>query len=450
MFRSIIAVVVVGTLGLGGALAGALPASAAPVIVHSERAPDPGGGKVWGAPLESLPAQCDQVPDTGGWANRAYVNRGRLESGPGFLAKPSTIQGGIYDGKAIGTRPDVISLAEPCQPPASQPSQVPNLGWRLTQLRYASDSTTGKVTEAATGYFLAVKDQYTSSVVCATTEWSDASTQTVRLPSYSAATYLGSFSEYLRADLPVLKSTEAGGGFAAGGTWINYSPYNPRCDYVVSVTVTYCASTANRDGAAQCSSTVWSADRWFRGVAYDKSSGGSNPEYLLCWNDYKGPNCDAILSDGAADGSQMSVACPSVPAIPTEWWLWLPEAVGYYAVCLFNPLNGFDRLKWVQKAWEGGAGGSVGGALSAVAAGFHISSACGVIVSTAGIPVLAKAMPNFTVDTCGWTWAAGFKNALGIFLTLMSAYWMLGFVVSTVIGLLNRRTRNPISAAAEE
>lgn len=205
-------------------------------------------------------------------------------------------------------------------------------------------------------------------------------------------------------------------------------PYLVRFEFVVC---TYEGYGSDPD----CQVYTWTADRFRASTAYP----GGTPEEQLCTANPNLPGCYEVLNPVVRDGTKFDEACPD-PPMP-EWlsFNWLPDVIGYFAHCLFVPLNGFDRLNWVSSAWDRSPMGDIAGTVSAAANSFAVAETCGVIVNGTGtiVPIV--------LDTCAWSsWAGPIKPALTAGVFVMFGLFALSFVARTTVGIINRRTPDPL------
>lgn len=234
------------------------------------------------------------------------------------------------------------------------------------------------------------------------------------------------------------------------------TPLNNKCPYLVSITLNLTTYTGPNSigidgnpnpGVTVNSAIIWSADTWYGATSVNYYA-PVDPEQQVCrvGGVAVSDQCPFVLgSAGGVDGTDPNQVCGNAP---TPIWLdlgWLNKWIFYMAQCLFRPANGFDRGQWVSTAWSQGAGGTISASLNSVSHAFSIAESCGVILNTGG----SGPIPNFSINTCSWSAWSSVKTVIGIGVSALFAFWLIRFLLGTIIGVVNRRTTNPIAGDDE-
>lgn len=232
--------------------------------------------------------------------------------------------------------------------------------------------------------------------------------------------------------------------------WQNHYPGSPtdpgsvylsNCPYLVEIQMWVCTYVDHPiAGVPQygCQLLVWDADRWRDRNPYQGGDAGTDEE-AICDLLPDTPGCFDVLNPTPIDGTDFDVACAGAPEPTWAVWDWLFPWVGHMARCLFVPLNGWDRLGWVESAWQGGAGGDLSDTMSALGDALVIDGGCGALLdgNVMGADV--------ELDTCSWEWAAGGRTLLFWFITIMGGIAAIIFLARTIFGLIDGRTPTPFA-----
>jgi hypothetical protein len=118
-------------------------------------------------------------------------------------------------------------------------------------------------------------------------------------------------------------------------------------------------------------------------------------------------------------------------------WLdfnWIPATVGFYSQCLFRPANGWDRDKWVDSSWKASPAASILGTITGTVSALDVGETCGNLLGQG-----SGQWAQLQVNSCSWTWAAQVKIALGVVITLGSAWYLISFIIRCISGVVNRK-----------
>jgi hypothetical protein len=118
--------------------------------------------------------------------------------------------------------------------------------------------------------------------------------------------------------------------------------------------------------------------------------------------------------------------------------------MGFYAHCLWVPLNGWDPQHKLADAWGASALGHVAQPVSNAISALAIpDNQCGPLV-----PVTNSVLTNrFSLDTCTWNALPAFgqfRAALTWIIPLGFGMWAVGFLIQLIAGIINRNTPSPL------
>lgn len=217
-----------------------------------------------------------------------------------------------------------------------------------------------------------------------------------------------------------------------------------QCPYLVEVGVNVCRWTGFSFLARTCTMAIWKYDDYIAHTPY------TDPDPLTDACSQQPDNnalevyCYPIEHPEFTDYALFENACPNPPA--AEWlsFTWIPEAIGYYAQCLFVPQGGGDANGEVRAALGKSAVGVMVDQMGQLGSTLDVAESCGTLVDATGqiVPLV--------IDTCDWTWASPVKLLLSAVLWVLFAVWVLYFVTSLLRGLVNRRTPSPLSEGADD
>lgn len=227
-------------------------------------------------------------------------------------------------------------------------------------------------------------------------------------------------------------------------TWAGYYPtdvgsggvYLSNCPFLVSVRFWVCTFADHDPTQFGCVEVAWSADRWRDRTAYVGPDGDS-PEEAICYLYPDTEGCYEVLNPPILDGTDFDVACAGAPEPTWAVWDWLFPWVGHMVQCLFVPLNGWDRLGWVDSAWRGGAGGEISDTLDALLDSLAVEGGCGLIMEG---EVLGS---DTAIDTCSWGWASTARLFLYWAFLITGCFAAVIFLMRTIFGLIDGRTPTP-------
>lgn len=368
----------------------ASPAVAAPMgNPPSTRPASPGTAYVWGASWSELGSVNVCSNPTGGWSQSNVV------TAPLDLTQPNI-------------SPRTIRLCEPFWVPGNS---RPSWGSSLTGF-----AVQGSPTLNTTAWFVGGNSASPIVFTCNTSPWGQASA-VVERAGVTVFTTGGSTSA---------NATNSGAegvyGTVSSGSRVTITQAN--CPYIVSIAIAVCDNNTVLTSCRGGQRTVtWSAERWFQRNQYTDTS----PIQNIC---SVSPNAAITLICGTAaggvalDGSNIHVACPSPPiATWGDFTGWLPEWIGYYAQCLTDPLNGFDRTGQAKSAWDQSAFGTIVNGFNEMTDILNIPSQCGVL---GGIPFLGGSA-MLEVDTCTWAdtgFVTPLRTVIGTGIIILGAFWL--------------------------
>jgi len=161
---------------------------------------------------------------------------------------------------------------------------------------------------------------------------------------------------------------------------------------------------------------------------------------LICTQANAHPDCVYLGNPDNVDGSSFSQVCAYAPVFTWGDWSWLKDFVGHYARCLTVPINGWDRENEIGPAWEKGAGGEISGQLTQLGNQIAIAETCGSLMQGTG------SWAALSINTCSWnSWGGTLKGVLSIGVLMAGGFFIVGFVVRTILGVVSRKTPSPIA-----
>lgn len=236
-------------------------------------------------------------------------------------------------------------------------------------------------------------------------------------------------------------------GFNWGGITLGTAFSVQNCPYVHRITLSM-ASYRGNGGMRVARQFTWGANVAMsnEGAGREYVSGpltGDGHKASLC-NLPSGatisPECIWIPGVGGVDPTDFDSVCAQPPVMEWLSWSWIPATIGHFAKCLFAPAGGFDREGKMKAAWESGPAGQIVAPITSTVSAFYYTETCGPLVNG------RSALGNMSVNTCGWnSWGGPVKIALGVLISLMFGLWLIGFIVRTVSGVVNRKTPSPVS-----
>lgn len=427
---------IIGTLIAGG-IGMMQPANAATQgpTPGQTRTPSPGTGYRWGVPAAWL-TRTDCGADS--TAFLAWVQTQKQDKSGGWI----TGNGALIDIGAGTSGNNAGSIRTPSFSMLHEPEVVDCAGAGANRGKWVIYRDYGAMNDPRSGTAVGRTNVSYSNTdnpwICQATEWA--------LP---AAQY--KFNGSAGSDsAPSVNSRTIGVAGGYGPPVTNTpTPANNKCPYLVSVNLRISTYTGpdsvdiNGDpnpGVNVISSQLWSAEQWYNASTYYAPV---DPEAQVCTvgGVAVSDQCPFVLGTaGGIDGTNPDQVCGNAP---TPIWLdlgWLNKWIFYMAQCLFRPANGFDRGQWIITNWEAGPFGEISTAFQNAGAAFVIGEECGMILNTGG----SGPLPGFTIDTCGWTQFSFLKVIIASAATLMFAWWLFFFIVSCIIGVLNRHAVNPL------
>lgn len=158
--------------------------------------------------------------------------------------------------------------------------------------------------------------------------------------------------------------------------------------------------------------------------------------------------CAPLLHD-----SSHQCDMPPVPVFSDNGWAsfagWIPSIVNnvgptiaYWTNCLMVPAYGWDSGQWVGKAVAGAGFARLGDPVGSTITSFRYSGSCGVISGPA-----AGKWSSMQMNTCAWPSAltGPIKTVLGWGITIGAGYFILSFIVNTVMSLIKvKELPNPV------
>jgi len=390
-------------LGLGLALAGVSPASAA----YVRPAQPPGAGVSWGVPVAQLSATCNpgtgDMVAAGGWSTRTFVSE---TWGPGTTASPTA-----------PPRPITAQLGEPCYTSGAASGYKIGFGGTTSQLAYGvPGGSVSAVVDLGRSAYTTVSDGW---LRCAATEWS----------TTSSINYISSGGRAVNANWNDTRLSWGGNYFNFPGT----------CNYLISAHLpvcTYGADWITDNSDYRCSITTWSAENWYNNKAYKASEGGTtaDAQKLICLA-IGGTHSDCVFLGGSdIDGADFDQVCAYAPEFTFGDWNWLKAAIGHYARCLWQPVNGFDKTGIVADSVAASPIAALTGPVTTALEAWQISGSCGSIFNTgSGTP-----LPGFGFSTCGMEWGNIIRDIAGIGVLVFGGFYVLRSIAKTALTVLSR------------
>lgn len=211
------------------------------------------------------------------------------------------------------------------------------------------------------------------------------------------------------------------------------------CDYLVAIEMWVCTHVLYALGGIPqygCFLHEWTAERWADNNAY-AGPDGETPEEHICTLYPETPGCYEVINPPYVDGTDFDVACAGAPEPTWAVWDWLFPWVGHMVQCLFVPINGWDRLGWVETAWQSGAGGDMTDTIAALGDALVVEGGCGVILEG---DVLGS---DVEIDTCSWSWANAGRVMLYWLIIITGCFAAVMFLMKSIFGIIDGRTPTP-------
>lgn len=408
ILKALAGVLATGVLAVCLVMLGATSASA-------RTSPPPGSGWKWGIAPSALPTSCSNdwgTPTTGGWDERQWISDGTIAANT--ASPPPAI------------RALVLEFGEPCYVAGAFTSSI-RWGMVEGQMSYGSAGTPPSVgSEIYIGASAAhPASEHLTYLRCQSSEW--ATTYTDVYMTTSGGWFLGGLSF---GDGAVHNTS--------GHNWA-WDP-SASCAYIREIHLSVCPLSGFSQTGGTCVPAIWSAERSFKGVLYEDDP----PEEAICKVHPEHPDCVYVLPPETIDGTDFDTVCAYAPVFGWGDWNWLKDFVGHYARCLFQPVNGFDREGSVGLAWEDSPASELNTDMASIAGSVDVTEACGMLFNTGSWSV----MPDFGVNTCTWgSWGGPLKTFLSAVVTIFGGIWLIWLTVNTIVGVLNKRTDNPLGGA---
>lgn len=359
-----------------------------------DRSPQPSPTATWGIGT----AAWTTVPlagDTGGWKQRQF---GLLYPWPCSRQGCTSVE---------------IKLTEPYR--SGNELKVNVLGTAL----YAG-------ADGAKGWFsMGTSTALQAKYVCQSSEWATARTTRTTVGSYSGAVVPDG----------QLSSIIAGPGVTIGTG-------GATCPYLVSIEMIltqHMLDTPTGNGSSKLTVLKWYAEDFYLAKKYvDQTT-----TELLC----KGTGADQFRECFGIVNTDPSLYCSNPPIMQDALdFPYIPNAIQFYADCLFNPRGGWDRNKEITPAVNASMIGNFNTSLTSIANAFKFNTVCGTIVNGTG-----KIVP-LTINTCTWTtWAAPIKVAIGAFLIVGFSLWAATFIARLITAVASGgRAPSPIEGGDDE
>lgn len=382
-----IALVFVGTT--------ALPAQADYVV--PPRADSPGAGYKYGIPTADM-GSIDPLGENavvGGWSLRNFSSAGRPNAaGESFNGAGFRFSEPYRNGAFIAV---TIYVAVP-----SNYRQPVPLG-PFMQAEF--ESTT----------------QPYGKLICASSEWS---TTQFKVTPDTSTIFSGNITH-----------------FSSGDGYKDTYPVSlfqiSRCPYLVGMENVSVTTYMGKTQRAYRGIT-WNGDDWYTKKIYSGKNGGSVLD-AAC----NVPNAAQIAGcRGSVDGLDPARYCDNPPQPSWLDFAWLNRWFGFWNECLWNPVGGWDSDGSLDTAVRTSAPATLSTVLSSIGTAWKFNGSCGAVVPT----VASGAMKGFTVNTCAWSaFAPPLKTFLGIAVSVLSLWWLIGFMVRTFAGFANKKTPSPIA-----
>lgn len=382
-------VLVTLSLAVSVVLLGSVPAFAGVPTVS--RNPSPGPGYSYGVPWSSFPTSLQPLTAASGWSVRDIVADGTSAA-------------------ADRSSPSLFTLSEPW-------NDNGNLVVSVLGTAIIDNGSTVVQSEITIG---AASGLSTPFVQCQPDEWNLSQTRTDTSSTTGALIRNGNPPYYDHT--PMSK-------------W--YPATNPYwCPSVVSFTTQIRVRRFATVTPVVVTAT-WSAEAYVTGHALPLGNAAS----LIC----AATGYDQALAlAGCKDVSidlPLDHYCDGAPAIDILNPPTFARAIAFYADCLFHPRSGFDRHGDLSSAMAASALGQITYQVGSVGDAYKFASSCGNL----GGPITSGSFRSFTLDTCSWSgWAPKMKLALGAFIVLGFAWWVIDFVVNVVLSIFAIKTPSPV------
>lgn len=403
----------------------------------------PGDGWQYGVELKTFFKPCGTVttaPGTGGWSDRTYHSESRVGSG------------------GLWKRPVSLRLMEPCSTLDGTTTQLVGVALQLramaTGFSVASPNPGNCSVDWCSAAVVAGEHAGAGTppgftgAVCSSQQWSKPGTNQT---PYTLTNGSSAFGQNTVAATGTVQTGNYGAWNGIGATVSSNT-----CKYIVTLSVSICeldkgfidlATTPT--GHRTCYGAQWNAQQAALEAPYTDAR--QTPEELAC--QHYGAQADCAFIDPNIDGST-AVVCENPP--PFLWsgdWLdfsWVPASLQHvgalfvhYGRCLFVPIGGFDEGAWISSAWEASAAGEVASAASSAALAYQWGESCGVIGSGSG-----STFGNVVINTCAWSaWATPIRVILGWGILIAGGWFILQFVWSTAMSVINRKMPAPMAEA---
>lgn len=260
---------------------------------------------------------------------------------------------------------------------------------------------------------------FAGRITCATSEWS--TSQTVYTHNWGGGVSITAPSGPTYTDTAVTVQAQ------------DTQTQRVNCPYLVSVE----AFLMNFDSRVYPSAKkiypiTWSAESWFSKKAYLDG----DYESAIC----KGGGQTAT---GCKDYGDVDPADYCLGAPVLEWgnWDWLPATIVHYSDCLWNPYGGWDSGGWLGDALADSPLEVFSAGLAGLTNGWSsVTGGCGLITVGSGN------WAAFRINTCDWgEFAPPMKIVLTLVIGVMSAIWVISFIISSTTGIFNKYTPNPLT-----
>lgn len=374
-----------------------VPAAPASAVAPPTTRPDRVAGAQWGWSQSLAVAPETLVESNGGWSRRSVTSS----------CNPPVVTTPCYMAQFYISEPGSVS--------GSVGFYVQGLGIRDARdygVRQGAGIRIGAGGSPSSGGF-----GFLGEVRCGYTEWSKPSEQFVDTRAWG-----GGFS------LPVPATSE---GFPFNtGTYFSTGVSRASCPFLVSVKAFIVQYKAG--GKTLTYPIEWSAERWFSGTGY----ADANYEQELCLHvDSKATGCKDF---GDVDPSDY---CLGAPVMRWLDFSWVPATIKHYSDCLFYPYGGWDSDDWLGDALENSPLNVFSAGIAGLTNGWSsVTGGCGVITAGSGN------WAAFRFDTCDWgAFAPQLKTVVTLTIGIMSAIWVISFIISSTTGIFNKYTPNPLT-----
>lgn len=188
------------------------------------------------------------------------------------------------------------------------------------------------------------------------------------------------------------------------------------CPFLHSMTIVICGFTSNDPDQYGCTAMLWSSAQFNDGRAYD----GSTPEQSMCVLYPSLPGCYDVLHPPTVDGTDFGEVCAGAPEPVWLDFSWLPATIGHYANCLFVPVNGWDRLGWIDTAVSKSGLTQTSTVIGEIAGSAIVSGGqCGVLLDA------SANIDGFVIDTCAWAFPPEAKQVLHYLVLILGGFFLL-------------------------